>query len=343
MMRVLVTGAAGFLGRYLVPELLKAGHSVVGVDNHATYGPPSDGLTEHGRFKFIQGDATDVDLLRGLAEQADQVVAAAGMVGGAGNFSELAYDLLATNERILAATFDASIDAFLDGQLQRIVVLSSSMVYESTTIFPTPETATLSSPPPLSTFGFQKLASEYFAQGAYEQYRLPYTIVRLGNVVGVGERMHAAARTSHGDRRFALGNTLSDLAARILSGEDPVHIRGGSNVRPYTWVKDAVRGIRLAMESDAGRNEIFNISSPEATNVLELAKRIWVRVHPDIPFRFEVDGAPSYDVPLRVPDTRKAEQLLGFRAEVTVDEMLDAVVPGIRAALDELKDRGGAR
>jgi nucleoside-diphosphate-sugar epimerase len=337
MMRVLVTGAAGFIGRYLVPELLLAGHTVVGVDNHATYGSPEDGLHPHPRFTFVEGDATDAELLRGLAENVDQVVAAAGLVGGAGNFSELAYDLLATNERICAATFDAAIDAFLDGQLERVVVLSSSMVYESTTIFPTPETATVTSPPPHSTFGFQKLASEYFAQGAYEQYRLPFTIVRLGNVVGVGERLGPATRTRHGDRKLALGNTLSDLAARILAGEDPVHIRGGSNVRPYTAVRDAVRGIRLAMESEDARNDTFNISSPEATNVLDLARRIWHRVHPESPFRFEVDEAPSYDVPLRVPDTRKAEQLLGFRATTTIDEMLDEVIPWISRALDEAK------
>ena len=57
------------------------------------------------------------------------------------------------------------------------------MVYESATVFPTPEGAQLTSPPPISTYGFQKLASEYFAKGAWEQYQLPYTIVRPFNCV----------------------------------------------------------------------------------------------------------------------------------------------------------------
>ena len=62
------------------------------------------------------------------------------------------------------------------------------MVFESTTQIPTPEGAELTSPPPLSTYGFQKLACEYFAKGAWQQYGLPYTIVRPFNCVGIGER-----------------------------------------------------------------------------------------------------------------------------------------------------------
>ncbi len=110
------------------------------------------------------------------------------MIGGISYFHEFAYDLLAENERILAATFDGAIAAHRDGHLERIIVVSSSMVYESATVFPTPEGAQLTSPPPISTYGFQKLASEYFAKGAWEQYQLPYTIVRPFNCVGIGER-----------------------------------------------------------------------------------------------------------------------------------------------------------
>ena len=71
------------------------------------------------------------------------------------------------------------------------------MVYESATVFPTPEGAQLTSPPPISTYGFQKLASEYFAKGAWEQYQLPYTIVRPFNCVGHRRAPGASAtRTS---------------------------------------------------------------------------------------------------------------------------------------------------
>lgn len=330
-MRVLVTGAAGFLGGYLIPELLDAGHHVVGVDNLATYGRPRRSFDDHPAYRFVTGDATDAGLLRALAADCDQVVAAAGLVGGASSFQELAFDLLALNERIMAATFDAAIDAFLDGHLERIVILSSSLVYESATTFPTPEDAVRTSPPPHSTFGFQKLASEYFAQGAWEQYRLPFTILRLSNVVGVGERKLPEPGIKGGELKLALNNAVPDLARRILRGEDPVHVVGrGDQIRPYTHAADAARGIRLAMESDRAKNEVFNISSAEGTTVLALAERIWRRVHGDEPFRYTTDAAPAYDVPIRIPDTRKAEAVLGWRSETSIDEMLDELLPWLR-------------
>jgi UDP-glucose 4-epimerase len=171
--KILVTGAAGFICGYLVQELLDAGHDVVGVDNFSKYGRVAKSYDDHPRYRFVEGDAKDVALLTDLAADVDQIVAAAAMIGGISYFHEFAYDLLAENERILAATFDAGIAAHKAGTLDRMIVLSSSMVFESTTVFPTPEGAERTSPPPISTYGFQKLAAEYFAHGAWEQYQLP--------------------------------------------------------------------------------------------------------------------------------------------------------------------------
>jgi UDP-glucose 4-epimerase len=344
-MRVLVTGAAGFICGYLIPELLEAGHDVVGVDNLTTYGRTARTFDDHPDYRFVTGDATDSELLRELAADCDQIVAAAGLVGGSSMFAELGYDLLATNERVVAATFDAAIDACLDAHLERIIVLSSSLVYESATIFPTPEGAQLTSPPPASTFGFQKLASEYFAKGAWEQYRLPYTILRLSNVVGIGapKRDHPllagdaanAGRTRAGQLKLALNNTVPELVLKVLDGEDPLHIRGsGSQVRPFTHAADAARGIRLAMESEAARNEDFNISTAEATSVMDLAARIWRRIHgAERPFRYVSDEPAAYDVPIRTPDVRKARAILGFTATTTLDEMIDEAIDWIRTEL----------
>jgi UDP-glucose 4-epimerase len=345
-MRVLVTGAAGFICGYLVPELLEAGHEVVGLDNFSKYGPLAKSYDDHPRYRFVEGDAKDAGLLRELARDCDQVVAAAAMIGGISYFHEFAYDLLAENERILAATFDAAIDARRNGHLERIVVISSSMVYESANVFPTPEGAQLTSPPPLSTYGFQKLASEFFAKGALEQYQLPYTIVRPFNCVGIGERRALRdTEVMSGNIKLALSHVVPDLALKALQGQDPLHIMGeGNQVRHYTYGGDLARGIRLAMESPKAVNDDFNLSTATSTTVLELAEAIWRKVHGadaepggSTPFSYVSDPPFEYDVQRRVPDVRKAGEVLGFEATTTLDEMLDEVIPWIRAELAEAR------
>ena len=331
-MKVLVTGAAGFICGYLVPELLEAGHEVVGVDNFSKYGRLAKSYDQHPRYRLVEGDAKDAALLTELAADCDQVVAAAAMIGGISYFHEFAYDLLAENERILASTFDAAIAARRTGHLGRIVVVSSSMVYESTDVFPTPEGAQLTSPPPHSTYGFQKLASEYFAKGAFEQFELPYTIVRPFNCVGIGERR--AVRDTDvmsGNIKLALSHVVPDLALKVIKGQDPLHILGdGSQVRHYTYGGDLAHGIRLAMESPAALNDDFNLSTAQSTTVLELAQAIWRLVNGDRPFRTVSDPPFEHDVQLRIPGTAKASTVLGFEATTSLETMLAEVVPWIR-------------
>jgi UDP-glucose 4-epimerase len=336
-MRILVTGAAGFICGYLVPELLEHGHEVIGVDDFSKYGRLAKSYDGHPAYRFVEGDAKDGELLTGLAADCDQVVAAAAMIGGISYFHEFAYDLLAANERILAATFDAAIAACRNGHLERIVVLSSSMVYESATTFPTPEGAQLTSPPPVSTYGFQKLASEYFAKGAHEQYGLPYTILRPFNCVGIGERR--AVRDTDvmsGNVKLALSHVVPDLVLKVLKGQDPLHILGeGNQVRHYTYGGDLARGIRMAMESPDAVNADFNLSTAASTTVLELAEAIWGKVHgAGRPFRHVSDPPFEHDVQLRVPDVRKARDVLGFEALTSLDTMLDEVVPWIQTELE---------
>jgi UDP-glucose 4-epimerase len=335
--RILVTGAAGFINGYLVPELLDAGHEVIGVDNFSKYGRIARSYDDHPCYRLVEGDAKDGTLLRELAADVDQVVAAAAMIGGISYFHEFAYDLLAENERILAATFDAAIAAHRDGHLERIVVLSSSMVFESANVFPTPEGVQLTSPPPISTYGFQKLASEYFALGAWEQYQLPYTILRPFNCVGIGERR--ALRDTDvmsGNVKLALSHVVPDLVLKVLKGQDPLHILGdGSQVRHYTYGGDLAHGIRLAMESPKAVNDDFNLSTARSTTVLELADCIWNKVHAGSkPFRYVSDKPFEHDVQMRVPDTRKAQRILGFEATTSLDTMLDEVIPWIRTELE---------
>jgi nucleoside-diphosphate-sugar epimerase len=335
-MKALVTGAAGFIGGYLVEELLQAGHEVVGLDNFSKYGPLQQTTLGHPRYRFVEGDAKDVGLLSELMRDADQVVAGAARIGGISYFHEFAYDLLTENERLTAAVFDAAVAAHRRGTLKKINVISSSMVFENAAVWPTPEGEQRRCPPPHSTYGFQKLATEYYAQGAWEQYQLPYTIIRPFNCVGVGERRALCERqVLSGNVKLAMSHVVPDLIQKVLKGQDPLHLLGdGNQVRHYTYGADLARGIRLCMERPEAVNEDFNLSTAESTTVLELAGLIWAKLRPGLPFRHVSDPPYHYDVQKRVPSVEKAERLLGYRATTPLSEILDVVIPWVRRQVE---------
>jgi UDP-glucose 4-epimerase len=335
-MKILVTGSAGFIGGYIVEELLHAGHEVVGLDNFSKYGALTQASLEHPRYRFVKGDAKDVPLLIDLMRDVDQVIAGAARIGGISYFHEFAYDLLAENERITAATFDAAIAAYKRGTLKKINVISSSMVFENADVWPTPEGAERRCPPPSSTYGFQKLATEYFVQGAWEQYKLPYTIVRPFNCVGIGERRASCDREIlSGNVKLAMSHVVPDLIQKILKGQDPLHILGdGKQVRHYTYGADLARGIRLCVEKPEAVNEDFNLSTETSTTVLELAELVWKKLRPGVPFRFVSDKPFLYDVQKRIPNVEKAKRVLGFRATTPLGEILDAVIPWVKQQVE---------
>jgi len=338
MQKVVVTGSAGFIGGYLVEELLSRGYSVVGVDNFSKYGRVRKSYDDHPHYRLVDGDARDVEMMTGLLADCDHFVAGAAMIGGISYFHTYAYDLLATNERIIAASCDAAISAHRNGKLKKVTYLSSSMVFESASTWPSYEGQERECPPPLSSYGFQKLAVEYFARAAYDQYRLPFTIVRPFNCVGIGEsRAVGDEEIMSGNVKLAMSHVVPDLVQKVLKGQDPLHILGdGSQIRHYTYGGDLARGIVDALEHADAINEDFNLSTAESTTVLELAEAIWQQINgPGVPLRVVHDEPFAYDVQRRVPSTEKAKRILGFEATTSLSAMLDEVIPWIRQAIQD--------
>jgi UDP-glucose 4-epimerase len=336
--KVLLSGSSGFIGGYVVEELLRRGHEVVGIDNFSKYGRVTKSYDSDPRYRLVEGDVRDTALMTELLADCDHFIAGAALIGGISYFHTYAYDLLATNERIIASSCDAAIAAHRQGRLQKVTYMSSSMVFEATDRWPSVEGDERRVPPPLSSYGFQKLAVEYFARAAHQQHALPYTIVRPFNCVGIGEsRALGDVEIESGNVKLAMSHVVPDLVQKVVKGQDPLHILGaGDQVRHYTYGGDLARGIRVAMEHPAARNEDFNLSTATSTTVLELAERIWRRVRgPEVPFRWVSDEPFAYDVQRRVPDVTKAREVLGFEATTSLDTMLDEVVPWIAKAVED--------
>ena len=338
MTSVVVSGSAGFIGGYVVEELLRRGYEVIGVDDFSKYGPVKKSYDDHPSYRFVEADCRDTALMEELLAGADQFIAGAAMIGGISYFHAYAYDLLATNERIMAASVDAALAAHRQGRLRKVTYLSSSMVFESADRWPSVEGDERKVPPPLSSYGFQKLAVEYFAHAAWDQYKLPYTILRPFNCVGVGEgRALGDAEVASGNVKLAMSHVVPDLVQKVLMGQDPLHILGdGSQVRHYTYGGDLARGIVTAMEHDAAMNQDFNLSTATSTTVLELAGVIWQKIRgPEVPFHYVSDPPFEHDVAKRIPSVEKAKRVLGFEATTTLEDMLDEVIPWVRNALKE--------
>ncbi len=337
-MKILVTGSAGFIGGYVVEELLAKGYTVVGVDNLSKYGPVKKSYDDHPRYQLIVGDARDSDLLAEILMDCDHFIAGAAMIGGISYFHAYAYDLLASNERIMAASCDAAIKAHQQGRLKKMTYMSSSMVFESADSWPSYEGQERQIPPPLSSYGFQKLAVEYYARAAFQQYGLPYTIVRPFNCVGIGEgRALGEVEVLSGNVKLAMSHVVPDLVQKVLKGQDQLHILGdGGQIRHYTYGGDLARGIVTTLEHPAALNNDFNLSTAQSTTVLELAETIWHKIKgADAPFRYVTDEPYEHDVQRRVPAVDKARELLGFEATTSLDIMLDEVIPWIARAVED--------
>ena len=338
MKKVLLTGSEGFIGGYVVKELLEQGYKVVGIDNLSKYGKVIRNHSKDSNYEFVEGDVKDRALVKKLLKDCDYLIAGAAMIGGISYFHEFEYDLLSENEKIISSTIDTAIEVKNESnKLKRVVYLSSSMVFESTTIYPTQESDLSKIPPPISSYGFQKLAVEYFARSAYSQYGLEYSIARPFNAVGIGEvKAKTKKDLTESSKKLALSHVVPDLILKTLNYNGKLEILGkGNQIRHYTYGEDLAKGIVLLLDHEKAKNNDFNLSTSKSTTVLELADLIFKKIHPNEIPNYEFVDAFKYDVQKRIPSTEKAKSLLGYDATTSLSEMLDIVIPWIKEAKDK--------
>ena len=268
----------------------------------------------------VTGDLRDYAVAAEAVRGCDRVIHLAAIVGGIGNFHKYPHTLLENNHGLYNAIFRAAIDQ----QVERLTYVSSSMVFENATSFPTSEDDLRTTAAPWSAYGFSKLAGEVYCRAAHDEHGLPYTICRPFNAYGPGEMPENEPGIAH---------MVPDVIRKVLAGQKPLQIFGsGEQTRTLTYVDDIADGIVAATFSERAENEDFNISAAEEMTVAEIARVIWEECGEDRgAFELEHVGSFEVDVQRRWPDVSKAEQLLGWTAQVPVREGIRRTVEWLRA------------
>jgi nucleoside-diphosphate-sugar epimerase len=315
MSRVLVTGGAGTIGAAVVRRLLRDPEFEVRVADHRR---APEWMREG--CELHEGDLRELDVARAALDGCSHVIHLAAIVGGIANFHKLPFTLTEVNNALTGAVVHAAIEQ----DVTRFTYVSSSMVFERATEFPTTEAHLDACVPPRSAYGFSKLSGEVYTRAAHDQHGLRFTICRPFNAYGPGE---LPDRDEPG-----IAHAVPDLIAKVLSGQRPLQIFGdGTQTRTLTHVDDIADGVVSAMASPAGENEDFNISASEEHTVAEIATLIWEACGED-PARFELAHLPSFavDVRRRWPSVAKAQALLGWQARVDLQAGLADTVAWLR-------------
>lgn len=241
-------------------------------------------------------------------------------MGGIGYFHKCPATILDDNLKLVSNIVRAAVK-----HRTMVVYVSSSMVFEKTGLFPSPEGALECSPPPASAYGFSKLAGEYFCRAFHEQFGLKFVIVRPFNAYGPGEVPAQEAGVAH---------AIPDLVKKALRGDYPLEIIGdGTQVRSFTYVDDVAEAVCLAGLDPRAEGQDFNVGSSEETSVKELAEKIWRMVGRREPLQIRYVPSYPHDVRRRVPDVAKIKRVLGWRARTSIDQGLALTIDWLRERL----------
>ena len=303
-MRCLVTGAAGFVGSHLAARLLNDGHEVIGIDAFVDYYPRfmQERNLEKPRswntFTFIEGNLLELPLLPVL-EGVDWVFHQAAQAGvraswGA-EFSRYTDCNVLATQRLLESVMFV-------GQVKRFVYASTSSVYGNTTALPVDEEAPLR---PFSPYGVTKLAGENLCSLYYHNFGVPTTSLRYFTVYGPGQRPDMAFH------RFC----------KAALAHEPIHIfDDGYQTRDFTYVTDVVEANIRAANSEGAVGQIMNVAGGSCVtvrNVIQLLQEV-----SDMPIDIVFEEKQYGDVRDTFASTRKAQELIGYKPQVPLQEGL---------------------
>ena len=310
--RIVVTGGAGFIGTTLARRLVDE-NEIVAVDNLHRDTLGSTDLNEHPNFRFVQGDVLDAELLAEVVRGATHLVHAAA-IAGVDTVIESPVRTMRVN---LIGTYNA-LEAALRTKdtLERFIEFSTSEVF-GTYAFKVDEqhvTTQGSVGEARWTYAVSKLAGEHMAHAYHDELGLPTVSVRPFNVYGPGQ---------------IGGGAIRAFIETALAGRDLVIHGDGSQIRAWCYVDDMVEALMLALEHPNAVGESFNVGNARsAVTIYDLAQRI--KRLTACPGELVFQPLHYTDVELRIPNVEKARELLGFAAQVELDEGLERTIAWYR-------------
>jgi UDP-glucose 4-epimerase len=309
--RVLVTGGAGTIGSNLVDLLVDAGSDVVVLDNFVRGRMANlEPALRRGPVEVIDGDITDRALLAKLMDGVDVLFHLAAI-----RITQCAEEPRLALEVLVDGTFDV-LEAAVEAGVRKVVASSSASAYGLASVFPTAEDH---HPYANDTFyGAAKVFNEGMLRSFHAMYGLDYVALRYFNVYGPRMDVHGLYT-----------EVLIRWMERIERGEPPLIFGDGSQTMDFVHVHDVARSNVLAARADV-TDEVVNVASGTETSLLELAETLLRVTGSDL----AVEHGPARavnGVSRRLADTRKAADVLGFRAEVGLEEGLHRLVDWWRA------------
>lgn len=324
-MKVLVTGSEGSLMQAIIPRLLEQRHEVVGVDSFFRYGRQD----RKRAYEFIEGDLSESKFAETVVSpDTNLIIQGAARIFGVSGFHAYPADILSRDvtlhQNILWAAKDLK-------HLDRVVYISSSMVYERCEKIPSTESDVEDMRIPFTDYGLSKLVGERLSRAFQKQYGIPYTIWRPFNIITPFE-------TAEEEQGFA--HVFADLINRlIVEKRNPLSVLGdGEQIRCFTWIDDVASAIAKYSFSKASLNQAFNLGNEEPIKMLDLARLIFEAgqrkgiIPRDRPLSFDHKTIFSDDVRIRVPSAEKARKLLGWEPTTKVKEAVDRCVDQIMLA-----------
>ncbi|MBA2741053.1 MAG: NAD-dependent epimerase/dehydratase family protein [Actinobacteria bacterium] len=313
--RIVITGGAGFIGTTLARRLVDA-NEIVALDNLHRDALSGTDLAEHPNFTLVQGDVLDLDGLQELVRGATHIVHCAGIAG-----VDTVLDSPVRTMRVnVIGTYNVlEAGVATSDSLERLVDFSTSEVFGQrafnvqeghvTTIGSVGEARW--------TYAVSKLAGEHMAHAYHAELALPTVSVRPFNVYGPGQ---------------IGGGAIRAFIEAALDGRDLTIHGDGSQIRAWCYVDDMVEGALLALEHPAAVGESFNIGNARsAVTIHDLATRI--KRLTECPGEVVFQPLHYTDVELRIPNIDKAKRLLGFEAQVELDDGLVRTIAWYREQL----------